>query len=175
MTKYGDHSVSLSGDTASPVSTQSIITNSRLGKNLIKRALSLVNPRSCRLSLQMHRAIVLVGNFFLLIRLTNQGEAWHGMCPQSVRDLFSENSTGYNFRGAGFHIPRFHPVTYGEHSLRCLAPKLWNSLQKNVRNLPSLQSFKCQTRLVNLSLKLESDCENCVLCSNWHTNWPIKI
>ena len=34
------------------------------------------------------------------------------------------------------------------------------------RNLPSLQSFKRQIRLVNLLLKLKSDCENCVLCSN---------
>ena len=48
----------------------------------------------------------------------------HGMCPQSVRGLFSVNSTGYNFRGADFHIPRFHSVTYGKHSLRYLGPKL---------------------------------------------------
>ena len=78
----------------------------------------------------------------------------HGMCPQSVRDLFSVNSTGYNFRGADFHIPRFHLVPYGKHSLRYLGPKLWNSLPSTLRNLPSLQSFKRQIRLVNLSLKL---------------------
>ena len=99
-----------------------------------------------------------------------QSEAW--LCPQNVRDLFSVNSTGYNFRGADFHILRFHSVTYGKHSLRYLGPKFWNSLPSNVRNLLSLQSFKRQIRLVNLSLKLKSDCENCVLCSNWHTNWP---
>ena len=38
----------------------------------------------------------------------------HGMCPQSIRDLFSVNSAGYNFRGADFHIPRFHSVTFTE-------------------------------------------------------------
>ena len=38
----------------------------------------------------------------------------HGMCPQSIRDLFLMNSTGYNFRGADFHVPRFHLVTYGK-------------------------------------------------------------
>ena len=48
----------------------------------------------------------------------------HGMCPQSVRGLFSVNSTGYNFRGADLHIPRFHSVTYGKHSLGYLRPKL---------------------------------------------------
>ena len=57
------------------------------------------------------------------------------------------NSTGYNFRGADFHIPRFHSVTYGKHSLRYLGPKLWNSLPSNLRNLPALQSFKRQIRL----------------------------
>ena len=90
----------------------------------------------------------------------------HGTCPQSVRDLFSVNSTGYDFRGADFHIPRFHFVTYGKHSLRYPGPKLWNSLSSNLRNLPSLQSFKRQIRLVSLLLKLKSDCETCVLCSN---------
>ena len=33
------------------------------------------------------------------------------------------------------------------------------------RKLPSLQSFKRKIRLVNLLLKLKSDCENCILCS----------
>ena len=68
----------------------------------------------------------------------------HGMCPQSVRDLLIVNSTGSNFRGADLHIPRFHSVTYGKHSLRYLGPKLWNSLPSNLRNLPSLQSLKRQ-------------------------------
>ena len=87
----------------------------------------------------------------------------HGMCPQGIRDLFLMNSTGYNFGGADFHMPRFHSVTYGKRSLRYIGPKLWNSLSSNLRNLPSLQSFKRQIRLVNLSLKLQSDLENCVI------------
>jgi len=52
-----------------------------------------------------------------------------------VWDLTSVNSTGYNFRGADFHIPRFHSVTYGKHSLWYIGPKLWN-----LRNLPSLDN-----------------------------------
>ena len=42
----------------------------------------------------------------------------HGMTAlrQNVRSLFSVNSNGYNFRGADFHIPRFHFVAYGKHS-----------------------------------------------------------
>lgn len=58
----------------------------------------------------------------------------HGMCPQSIRNLFSLSSTDYSFRGADFHIAGFHSVTYGEHSLRDLGPKLWNTLSSNLRN-----------------------------------------
>ena len=47
--------------------------------------------------------------------------------------LLSENVTGYILRGAVFHIPRFHSVTYGKHSLSYLGPKLWNSLPSNLR------------------------------------------
>ena len=59
------------------------------------------------------------------------------------------NKTGYNFIGADFRIPTFHSVTYGKRSLRYLGPKLWTSLLCKLRNLPSLQSFKLQTCLVN--------------------------
>ena len=70
------------------------------------------------------------------------------------------------------HLRLYGYIRWRIHSLRYLGPNLWNSLPSNLRNLPSLQSFKRQIRLVNLSLKLKSDCENCVLCSNWHTDWP---
>ena len=42
------------------------------------------------------------------------------------------------------------------------------SLSSNLRNLPSLKSFKRQIRLVNLSLKLQSDCENCMRITNMY-------
>ena len=39
------------------------------------------------------------------------------------------------------------------------------------KKVPSLQSFKKQICLTNLSSKIEHDCENCVLCSTW----PISL
>ena len=68
------------------------------------------------------------------------------------------------------HLRLYGYIRWRIHSLRYLGPKLWNSLPSNLRNLPS-QPFKRQIRLVNLSLKLKSDWENCV-CSNWHKDWP---
>ena len=89
----------------------------------------------------------------------------HNLCPPTVKNLFSLKSSTYNLRGADFHIPRFNTVTYGKHSLRYIGPLLWNRLSTNIKTSPSLQSFKKQICLTNLSSKLEYDCENCVLCS----------
>ena len=98
-------------------------------------------------------------------RSAAQGAIWRSDNLQVPQNCYN-CSTGYSFRDADFHIPRFHSETYGKHSLRYLGPKLWNSLPSNLRNLPPLQSVKRQIRLDNLSLKLKSDCENCVVCSN---------
>ena len=90
----------------------------------------------------------------------------HDLCPPTVKNLFSLKSSTYNLRGADFHIPRFNTVAYGKHSLRYIGPMLWNRLSTNLNNLPSLQSFKKQICLINLSSKIEHECENCVLCSS---------
>ena len=95
----------------------------------------------------------------------------HNLCPPTVKNLFSLKSSTYNLRGADFHIPRFNTVTYGKHSLRYIGPLLWNRLSTNIKTSPSLQSFKKQICLTNLSSKLEYDCENCVLCSTWTIIW----
>ena len=89
----------------------------------------------------------------------------HDLCPPNVKNLFSLKSSTYNLRGADFHIPRFNTVTYGKHSLRYIGPVLWNRLSTNLKNLPSLQSFKRQITLINLSQKIEQECKSCVLCS----------
>ena len=89
----------------------------------------------------------------------------HDLCPPNVKNLFSLKSSTYNLRGADFHIPRFNTVTYGKHSLRYIGPVLWNRLSTNLKNLPSLQSFKRQITLINLSQKIEHECKSCVLCS----------
>ena len=66
----------------------------------------------------------------------------HDLCPPTIKNLFSLKSSTYNLRGADFHIPRFNTVANGKHSLRYIGPILWNRLSTNLRNFPSLQSFK---------------------------------
>ena len=88
----------------------------------------------------------------------------HNLCQPIVNNLFSLKSSTYNLRGADFHIPRFNTVIY-------IGLLLWNRLSTNIKTSPSLQSFKKQICLTNLSSKLEYDCENCVLCSTWTIIW----
>ena len=91
----------------------------------------------------------------------------YDLCPQSIKNLFLVKSSTYNLRGAEFHLfPRFNTVTHGKHSLRYLGPRLWNQLSINLRNVPSLRSFKRQVHHINLSSKIEQECKTCVLCSS---------
>ena len=88
----------------------------------------------------------------------------HNLCPPTSKNLLTLKSTTHNLRSADFHIQDL-VVTYGKHSLRYIGSTLWNGLSTNLKNLPSLQSFKKQIYLINLSSKIQHECENCVLCS----------
>ena len=51
------------------------------------------------------------------------------------------------------------------HSLRYMGPKIWAIVPRNVRELTSISSFKCNIRRIDLVSKLtDSKCENCLLC-----------
>lgn len=91
----------------------------------------------------------------------------HDLCTHRIKNLFLVKSSTYSLRGAEFHIPRFNTVTHGKHSLRYLGPRLWNQLSTNLRNVPSLRSFKRQIHHINLSSKIEQECKTSVLCSSW--------
>ena len=71
----------------------------------------------------------------------------------------------YTLRNNDFGIPRFNTVTFGKHSLRYMGPKIWAIVPRNVRELTSISSFKCNIRRIDLVSKLtDSKCENCLLC-----------
>ena len=91
----------------------------------------------------------------------------HGLYPKNVRDLFTVNTSRYNLRGSDFTVPRFNSVTYGKHSLRYLGPKLWKLLPEELRNTPSIQTFKKQIRRVEIKPLLTDGCRNrCPLCND---------
>ena len=51
----------------------------------------------------------------------------HKLCPAYISNIFNTHSTYYFLRQTDFSIPRYNTVTYGEHSLRYLGPKLWEN------------------------------------------------
>jgi len=41
----------------------------------------------------------------------------HRLCPNSICNIFNENTSAYNLRQSDFSTPRYNTVTYGEHPL----------------------------------------------------------
>ena len=48
----------------------------------------------------------------------------HSLCPNSICNIFIDQTSAYNLRQSDFSTPRYNTVTYGRHSLRYLGPKL---------------------------------------------------
>ena len=61
------------------------------------------------------------------------------MLPGGMTDMVDRVSHGYNTRGArsNFFIDRSD-----SKSLKSIAPKIWNSLPSNMKDLTSIASFK---------------------------------
>ena len=77
-------------------------------------------------------------------------ENWsRSLRPQNVCDLFTADCSPYNLRGTEFTLPGFNSVTYENHSLRYLGPKMWNALPEKHGKLSPMQTFKKQI-IVNL-------------------------
>ena len=82
------------------------------------------------------------------------------LCPYIIKEIFQNNDINrYSFRNSDFAIPRFNTVTYEKHSLRYLGPFLWSKLDKNVRNLETLNTFKTQIRKLDLVGMMEDNCK----------------
>ena len=89
----------------------------------------------------------------------------NNLSPNYICSLFQIPQLRYTLRNNDFGIPRFNTVTFGKHSLRYMGPKIWAIVPRNVRELTSISSFKCNIRRIDLVSKLtDSKCENCLLC-----------
>ena len=67
-----------------------------------------------------------------------------GMLPGEMSAFFQKNSHGHSTRGArsNFFVSRSDP-----RSIRSIAPKCWNALPQQLRDLPSVASFKERSKL----------------------------
>ena len=67
----------------------------------------------------------------------------HDFASKIMVEVFKLKDTSYNFRtDALFSSGNFRTVNYGLQSMRYLAPKIWNLVPENIKESPSLKSFK---------------------------------
>ena len=68
-------------------------------------------------------------------------KAFNENSPSFIKDYFekNENSTSRKY---DLKIPMRNSVTFGDNSLRCLAPRVWNSLPKEIKTETSYLKFK---------------------------------
>ena len=86
-------------------------------------------------------------------------KAPNNQAPRYIRALLEERSTTKNLPGTTkLAIPRVQTTTYGLHSFRYGATKLWNSLTDSVRTAETTGAFKNKIRLITFT---ECDCKQC--------------
>jgi len=65
----------------------------------------------------------------------------HRLAPTCLTEKFDTAQKQYSLRNLDFHIPHFHTVHYGKHSLQYFEPHLWNELDHSEREKPNVKSF----------------------------------
>lgn len=76
-------------------------------------------------------------------------KALHGQAPQYICDLVEEYRPTRALRSASqslLRVPQCRTTTYGPRSFRVSAPKLWNELSEQLKQAPTLVSFKKQLK-----------------------------
>ena len=90
--------------------------------------------------------------------LTLTYRALNGNTPVYIKNLLNVKDITYNLRGQHLlNVPRVNTTTYGLHSFRYFAPKLWNSLPNSLRTAPTTNAVA-----VN-QIKFDRDC--CPFCN----------
>ena len=84
--------------------------------------------------------------------------------PCGVASLFDKNEHGHNTRGARSNIYVGHSVAC---SIKNIAPKCWNALPRDLRDCPSLASFKERSKLDLLRpyARFVCDVRGCLSCA----------
>ena len=72
----------------------------------------------------------------------------------------------YSLRQSDFSIPRYYTLTYGKHSLRCFALRLWRKLPPVLTSAKTLHIFKNRIRKSDISSMIDDGCQSCSHCSS---------
>lgn len=92
--------------------------------------------------------------------LTLTYRAFNGNTPVYITSLFNVKDTTSYLRGQHLlNFPRVNTITYGLHSFRYSASKLWNSLPNSLRTAPTTNAFELAVN----QIKFDRDC--CPFCN----------
>ena len=84
----------------------------------------------------------------------------HGTTRTPLRTLLTLRSKSRNLWGKMIFVqPRVITTNYGLNTFRYCGPKIWNSLNDELRTSPNLQKFVTRIR------KITFDVRNCFLCN----------
>ena len=76
-------------------------------------------------------------------------KAIHGLAPKYLCDLLTFKSSLYNLRSSGsilLSMPAVRSKTLGDRAFMVAAPRLWNSLPKELRAITDVNSFKAHIK-----------------------------
>ena len=68
-------------------------------------------------------------------------KAFNDKSPSFIKDYFEKNENSIS-RKHDLKVPVRNTVTYGDKSLKCLAPRVWNSLPTDLKKEKSYEKFK---------------------------------
>ena len=88
----------------------------------------------------------------------------NGLAPENVSALFVRKRSTHLLRNSDFVLRRFDTKRYGKHCIRYLGPLLWTKLSKDLKNSPTVATFRTKIRLT-LSDYIENNSNCCKLCS----------
>ena len=71
----------------------------------------------------------------------------HEISPDFVREIFPRADISYNLRNTNyFKRSNVKSVFWGSETLRNLGPQIWGLIPKDIKNLPTLASFKTKIK-----------------------------
>ena len=76
-------------------------------------------------------------------------KAIHGLAPKYLCDLLTFKSSSYNLRSSDsilLSMPAVRSKTLGDRAFMVAAPRLWNSLPKDLRAITNVNSFKAHIK-----------------------------
>ena len=80
-----------------------------------------------------------------------------GLSPPLINEIFVERNNNYSLRGNNVLTRRrANSVRYGTETFSFLAPKIWEILQKDIKDSESLDIFKKNQRMDFMGMPLQT-------------------